>query len=198
MTTIGLDQYYFNPEPEKIAGTIVPPITESHQFETGPPYPTVVERFFTKHYHCRSDEAIDEAHTILYHSNRICLIGLADTHVAVKKGIQSISFDIGGCDRSKNQVIGKSKRGGMLLQANSCIAKVICNDGTEYKVVSSINGKLVEVNDRLLTDPTLIGKDGDGYIAVILPKLEKIADIIGNLLTESQYKEKLQKNVEQS
>lgn len=192
MLCTDLDKYYFNPTPEIIAGEIVPPITESHPIESV--YPTVVERFFTKHYYLRND-VVDEAHTILYHSNRICLIGLDATHVAVKKGIKSISFDIGGCDRSKNQVSGKGKRGGMLLQPTSCIAMVTCNDDSEYKIISSINGKLIEVNDRLLSDPALIGKDGDGYVAVILPKIDKAADIIAGLLTENQFKEKAEQNI---
>lgn len=187
MSSIRIESFYFEPETEMIAGEIVPPITESHKIETE--YPSVVERYFTKYFYCRNDN-IEEAHVILHHSNRICLVGLDKTHVAVQKGIQSINFDIGGSDRSKNQVSGKSKRGGINLQPTSCIAIVTCNDGTEYKIVSAINAKLVEVNERLLSNPSFIGKDGDGYVAIVLPKIEKVADIIGGLLTEDQFKEK--------
>lgn len=192
MSCISIESFYFQPETEMIAGEIVPPITESHKIETE--YPSVVERYFTKYFYCRND-IIEEAHLILHHSNRICLIGLDKTHVAVQKGIQSINFDIGGSDRSKNQVSGKSKRGGINLQPTSCIAIVTCNDGTEYKIVSAINAKLVEVNERLLVNPSLIGKDGDGYVAVVLPKIEKVADIIGGLLTECQFKEKMEQKL---
>lgn len=192
MSCSNIESFYFKPEIEMIAGEIVPPITESHKIQTE--YPSVVERYFTKYFYCRNDN-IEEAHLILHHSNRICLIGLNETHVAVRKGIQSINFDIGGIDRSKNHVSGKSKRGGINLQPTSCIAIVTCNDGTEYKIVSAINAKLVEVNERLLANPSLIGKDGDGYVAVVLPKIEKVADIIGGLLTEGQFKEKMEQKL---
>lgn len=183
-----IQDFYFQPNTEIICGKEVPPITESHQFADD--YPTVVERFFSKHYYCR-DNAVDEVHTILHHSNRICLIGLDISHVAVKKGIKSINFDVGNCDRSKNQVSGKGKRGAMNLQPSSMLAIVTCNDDSEYKVVSCITGKLVEINERLGNNPELIGKDGYGYVAIVLPKMDKCADIISGLLTESDYQQKL-------
>lgn len=190
--TTELEAYYFQPNTEIICGKEVPLITESEQFNDN--YPSVVERFFSKHYFCR-DEAYDEMHIILRHSNRICLIGLDQSHIAVKKGIKSINFDVGNCDRSKNQVSGKGKRGAMNLQPLSMIAIVTCVDDTEYKVVSTITGKLIEVNERLVNTPNLIGKNGNGYVAIVLPKLDKSTDIISELLTESEYLKKIGENV---
>lgn len=181
-----LSEFFFKPEPEIICGNVVPPITEYFKAD----HPSAIERFFTKYYYCR-DDAIDEMHSILFHSNRICLIGLDKQHVAVAKGITSINFDIGNCDRSKNQVSGKGKRGAMNLQPLSTLAIVTCAGGSEYKVISTITGKLVEVNERLHENPKLIGIDGDGYIAVVLPKIEKCADIKSQLISEEEYKAKL-------
>lgn len=181
-----LSEFYFEPVSEVICDVPVPPITaflvESH--------PSAVDRFFTRYYFCREDSA-DEWHNVLVHSNRICLIGLDASHPAVKKGVKSINFDIGNCDRSKNQVSGKSKRGGMNLQPTSTLAIVTCLDGIEYKVISTITGKLIEVNENLVGNPQLIGVEGNGYIAVVLPKIDKCSDNISSLLTEDQFKEKI-------
>lgn len=188
-TDSDLEEYYFNPEPEIIAGELVPPITESHNFDYDT-YPSVVERYFTKYYYFRNDN-IDEAHTLLHHSNGICLVGLADTHVAIKKGIKSITYDIGNFDRSKNQVVGKGKRGAMNLQTTSVVAMITCEDDSTYRINSVMQGKLVEVNDRLPQNPKLIGTDGDGYVAVVLPKLGKCKELLAELVTEEEYQTKL-------
>lgn len=191
-----LDDYYFKPEQEIICGEIVPSITESHEFQYDN-YPSVVDRYYTKRYYFRNDD-IDEAHITLSHSNGICLVGLADTHVAVKKGIKSLTFDVGNFDRSKNQVSGKGKRGAMALQSTSCLAIVTCEDGSTYRILSTVTGKLVEVNESLKSKPELIGQLGDGYVAVVLPKLEKSKDQLALLATEEEYQAKLKEKKESS
>lgn len=193
MANESLAEFYFKPEPEIIAGEIVPPITESHDFDYDDSYPSVVDRYFGKHYYFRND-SIDEAHIVLNHSNGICLVGLADTHVAVKKGIKSITFDVGNFDRSKNKVSGKAKRGAMNLQPQSCLAIVTCQDDTTYRIASVVQGKLVEINERLLTNPELIGINGDGYVAVVLPKLNQCKQQLDPLATEEEYQAKLKEN----
>lgn len=185
MADVNLEQYYFNPESEVICGEVVPSIDNSHKFDYDN-YPSVVERYYTKYYYFRNDD-INEAHTLLNHSNGICLIGLADTHIAVKKGIKSITFDVGNFDRSKNKVSGKGKKGAMMLQATSCLAIVTCEDDSTYRISSTTQAKLVEVNERLLTNPKLIGQDGHGYVAVVLPKIEKCKEQLEKLITESEY-----------
>lgn len=192
MADESLAEFYFKPEQEIIAGKVVPPITESHDFDYDN-YPSVVDRYFGKHYYFRND-SIDEPHIVLNHSNGICLIGLTDTHQAVKKGIKSISYDVGNFDRSKNQVSGKAKRGAMNLQPQSCLAIITCQDDTTYRVVSVVQGKLVEINENLLKNPELIGTDGYGYIAVVLPKLNQCKAQLDKLATEEEYQAKIKEN----
>lgn len=148
-------------------------------------YPSVVDRFFTRYYQILPDKLED--HLVLYHSNRVCLVGLAATHIAFKKGVESVRYDIGNCDRAKNAVKGKGKKGGMPLQPNSTIAIVKCKDGTEYRVQSCITGKLIEVNMRLLDNIDLLAEEGMGYVAIVLPKPEHCADIKQSLFTQLQY-----------
>ncbi|TDG48189.1 hypothetical protein AWZ03_005364 [Drosophila navojoa] len=151
----------------------------------------VVDRFFTRYYYIKGGAP----YQVLYHSNRICLICLAPTHPAYGEGIASVSYDVGNMDRSQNVVKGKSKKGGMILQADTTLALLTTETGTVYKIPSCIRGKLVEVNTALQTDAKQLHQaaEGAGYFAILLPKIENCSDIISNLLTQQQYDEQLKK-----
>uniref|UniRef100_A0A2M4APC9 Putative glycine cleavage system h protein n=1 Tax=Anopheles triannulatus TaxID=58253 RepID=A0A2M4APC9_9DIPT len=150
-------------------------------------YPSIVDRFYTKLYHVPSNKP-DESQQVLFHSNRICLVGLANDHVAFQKGIRSVSFEVGKCDRSENKVSGRKKSGGMILQADSTIALVTCQDDTVYKIRSCVQGKLVEVNERITADPELMKIEGEGYVAVVMPKIEHCATMKTKLVSDDAYK----------
>lgn len=177
-----LQKYHYQPEDFSISGIEVPSITEDH-IEN---YPSVVDRFFTKYFYVKAC-ANPQPYKVLFHSNRICIISLAPEHEALKVGIKSITFDIGNTNRSQNIVKGKGKKGGMVLQQDSAIAVVTDINDVTYKVPSCIQGKLIEVNERVVKDVSLLGKEGDGYIAVVLPKPEQCDDIKASLMTEEQY-----------
>lgn len=133
-------------------------------------FPSVVDRFYERFcYKYQKGDTVEE-HLILAHSNGIVLVQLAASHPAFAKGITEVGYNVGQLDRSTNEVKGKSKRGGLILQEKTQLAVVKCKDGSEYKVVSCLPGKLVEVNKGLLENPELLKKEGDGYIAIILPK----------------------------
>lgn len=137
-------------------------------------FPSVVDRFYEKYrYNYQKGETVEE-HLILLHSNGIVLVQLAATHPAFSKGIAEIGYNVGQLDRSNNEVKGKSKRGGLILQEKTQLAVVKCKDGSEYKVVSCLPGKLVEVNKGLLENPELLKREGDGYIAIILARQDVV------------------------
>lgn len=101
-----MEKYYLNDAEYDDLG--VPSITEAYKGE----YPSVVDRYFTRFFYQKPSETGDnEDHVVLFHSNRLCLIGLAKSHVAFTKGIESINYNIGNSDRSLNQVKGKHKKG---------------------------------------------------------------------------------------
>lgn len=177
-----LSDYYFEEEKEIICDKEVPSIIED--IDTN--LQSVVDRYFTRYYLLKNEKA-EEVHSILFHSNRICLVGLAPDHIAFKKGIKSVNFNVGNVDRSLNQVSGKRKKGAMNLQPTSTLAIVECNDGTEYKIVSCVTGKLIEINERLVTNPELIQMEGDGYVAIVLPKPENCENIKKSLMTKDDY-----------
>jgi len=177
-----MEKYYFD-ESEYDEG--IPSITTGFDGE----YPSIVDRYFTRFFLSKkTPETNDnEDHIVLFHSNRLYLIGLAKSHIAFTKGIKSISYNIGNCDRSHNQVKGKKKKGGMNLQPSTAIAIVTCKDNSEYKIISCITGRLIEVNDRLVHDLEKLSIEGTGYIAVILCKPENCDKIKNSLVFDENY-----------
>ena len=111
---------------------------------------------------------------------------LAKSHVAFKKGIVSINYDIGNANRSQNQVKGKHKKGGMHLNFNTTLAIVKCADNSEYKIQSCVNSKLLEVNERL-DDLGKLSIEGVGYVAVVLIKAENVEKLKNFLICEADY-----------
>lgn len=176
--------FYLREEPQTICGETVPSIVADYV----PEYPSTVDRFFTRYYYEHPvDREHAEPHLVLFHSNRICLIQLAPEHVAFDRGIKSVSFEVGKIDRSQNQVSGKKKSGGMIVQADSTLALVTCEDGSVFKVRGCVQGKLVEVNQRVVQDAGLLAREGDGFIAVVMPKPEQCEAIKGKLIKREEY-----------
>lgn len=56
----------------------------------------------------------------------------------------------------------------------------------------------MEVNVRLTAKPELLGTEGDGYVAVALPKMENIDAIKATLLSAEQYAELLESDAADS
>lgn len=182
-----LEPYYYNHVPEIIGGINIPSITE----EWVENYPSVVDRFFTRYYYIK-ETSEPAPYQVLFHSNRVCLICLAPEHPAIKDGIKSFTFDIGNTDRSKNTVKGKGKKGGMVLQHDSTLAILTTEQNKTYKIPSCVRSKLVEVNTAWVEEPKRLetAAEGEGYVAIVLPKPEDCENIKRSLLTRAQYNEK--------
>ncbi|XP_078230207.1 protein Abitram isoform X3 [Callithrix jacchus] len=78
-----------------------------------PVVPSLVDRYFTRWYKADVKGKSCEDHCILQHSNRICVITLAESHPVLQSGktIKSISYQIStNCSRLQNKVSGKFKR----------------------------------------------------------------------------------------
>uniref|UniRef100_A0A4W6CTE7 Protein Abitram n=1 Tax=Lates calcarifer TaxID=8187 RepID=A0A4W6CTE7_LATCA len=130
-----------------------------------------------------------EDHCILQHSNRICVVTLAETHPILQNGrtIKNINYQISNaCSRLNNKVSGKSKR---FLTDFAPLCRITCTDETEYTIYSCIRGRLLEVNENILETPSLLLEkpSTEGYIAVILPKFEESKRITENLLSREEF-----------
>jgi len=129
---------------------------------------------------------------VMMHSNRLCLIGLSYNHPVIRqnKSISKVNFELGpNCNRLENNVSGKGKRGAQILGKNSSVCEVQCTDGSKYIVQAGVRGKLVEINERLLSTPQLAAThaQSEGYLAVILPKLHEAEYAVKTLMSREQY-----------
>ncbi|XP_056335887.1 protein Abitram [Danio aesculapii] len=164
--------------------------------------PSVIDRYFTRWYRTDLKGKSCEDHCILQHSNRICVITLAESHPIFQNGrkIKNINYQISdGCSRLKNKVSGKSKRGGQFLTEFAPLCRITCTDEQEFTIFSCIRGRLLEVNEVILNKPDLLMEkpSTEGYIAVILPKFEESKSVTEGLLTREQYEEILTKRNQQ-
>ncbi|XP_020357437.1 protein Abitram [Oncorhynchus kisutch] len=154
--------------------------------------PSVIDRYYTRWYKTDIKGKDCEDQCVLQHSNRICVITLAESHPILQNGrsIKSINYQISaGCSRLHNRVSGKSKRGGQFLTEFAPLCRITCTDGVEYTIYSCIRGRLLEVNEDILERPELLlGKPStEGYIAVILPKIEESKTVTNGLLSREEY-----------
>ncbi|KAM9383627.1 protein Abitram [Pholidichthys leucotaenia] len=160
--------------------------------------PSVIDRYYTRWYRADMKGNPCEDHCILQHSNRICVITLAETHPVLQNGrtIKSINYQISnGCSRLNNKVSGKSKRGGQFLTDFAPLCRITCTDETEYTIYSCIRGRLLEVNENILETPNLLLEkpSTEGYIAVILPKFEESKSITKNLMSREEFEHVISK-----
>lgn len=156
-------------------------------------FPTITERYFTPYYKLNIRELADDIR-ILVHSNRICMLSLAPSHIILQSGrkITKVDFKVSEkLDRSRNKVSGKSKHGAQPLQANSNICTISSSDGKIYMIKCCMIGKLVEVNEMLLENPELLFQPPHrgGYLAIILPNIKLLDKMRESLLTQEQYEE---------
>lgn len=167
-------------------------------------YPSVVKRYFTSYFNVSlSSGKLDSPMIpnrndvrILFHSNKICVVTLAPSHAAMvtKAAIRSVSFKVSDkCDRFKNKVSGKRKRGAQWLNPESPLCIVTTDDGSVYTVRPGIRGNLIEVNENLIKYPSLLSDmpETNGYIAIIMIKLHEKEKILESLMEEGDYKEYL-------
>ncbi|XP_068558613.1 protein Abitram [Cebidichthys violaceus] len=162
------------------------------QKDTEATAPSVIDRYYTRWFRADMKGKPCEDHCILQHSNRLCVVTLAETHPILQNGraIKSINYQISDCcSRLNNKVSGKSKRGGQFLTDFAPLCRITCTDETEYTIYSCIRGRLLEVNESILETPTLLLEkpSTEGYIAVILPKFEESKSITENLLSREEF-----------
>ncbi|KAH9496872.1 hypothetical protein Btru_010051 [Bulinus truncatus] len=156
--------------------------------------PSVIDRYFRKRYKTGGTTCEDQL--VLTHSNRVCVICIAESHPLIKhkKSVSSVSFVEDGWNRLDNKFSGKSKRGAQWLDGKAPLCEVTCSDGSHYKLVCCVKGQLIEVNENLQKTPQLLVEKhcGEGYLAVILPGLKWFEHEMGQLKTEDEYNKELE------
>ncbi|XP_064402345.1 protein Abitram-like isoform X2 [Halichondria panicea] len=139
----------------------------------------------------------NEDQCVLLHSNGVCAICLSPKHQLITKyaqNIESVDFHSGSTDRAANRVSGKRKRGGQQLQQQSILCAITCSDGERFSIRSCVQGTLLEVNEQLVSNTSLMVSKtvSDGYIALVLPRLQAADKIVAGLLSEDEYMNRLE------
>jgi hypothetical protein len=157
-----------------------------------PKFPTVIERYFTTHttsnhqsLHVHSNgcaQARRRRASSTHHGfdppppcppRRVCVLAVAPSHPMLQSPSQvaSIAYRTGDAkDLSQTAVKGKKKAGGVFVNPRDLVATVTLSDGEEITLYACVRAYVVEINPRLVQNPSLLGTPG-GYVAVLLPKL---------------------------
>lgn len=153
---------------------------------------SVSDRYYEHKYCNKIKDINDVRQRVSFHSNRLCMLSLADDHPVIKAQIKNINWKINkNIDREQNVVSGKSKRHAQKLEPHSIVCFIETTDGNTYPVYSCVQGKLIEINSNLKKDPDLLQKKpvSHGFIALILPNLKTFAALKNSMLTTNEYKE---------
>lgn len=139
-----------------------------------------LNRYFTQYFNVALKGRAGHDQYVRKHSNQLCVVGLATTHSVMNQNdvtVTNVSFNKENKGKEGSQVrsinmSGKKKKGAPRMQSNTFLCHLTCSDGTEYGVWGAVPGLLLEVNERLLSEPDLIRTHADtiGFIAIIDPK----------------------------
>jgi len=174
----------------------VPSIEESIPEVDPKNYPSVTQRYYTPLYYLDSDRETHEDLLVLLHSNRICLVSLAPSHPVIQQQLtlKTVNLEVSrNVDRKSNRAVGKSKKGGQILEPISTLAILETEEGQNFSVKAVVPGKLITINKELLANPGLAAShhDSHGHIAIILPSWGLFQGVKSSLLTEEEYREKI-------
>jgi len=125
------------------------------------------------------------------HSNGLVVVGVASSHPLLAAGVKTVSFATGKNKRDLADMKprGKKKRGTLFLQPDTAICEVTCENGATYTLRGAVKGNLIEVNTRLLKDPSLLATrpETEGYIAIVGTKKGDWSSSAKILKTLDQY-----------
>lgn len=169
------------------------------------PFASVVDRYFTRLFKVNLPQGTVDPDNfksnmndvqILWHSNKICIVTLAPTHPALASGRKIVKVDFKvtlKCNRANNNVSGKRKRGAQWLNPESPLCLITTEGGETSTVHPGIRGHLIEVNENLIKNPGLLQQkpETEGYIAIVMIKLEERDNLTRGLMSELEYKDYL-------
>ncbi|KAF7632410.1 hypothetical protein Mgra_00008190 [Meloidogyne graminicola] len=141
-----------------------------------PIYPSYIERTFNS-FTLVNNPGI----RYLKHPTGVIILTLSSDHELIKNKetlkIVSINWNIPGKkkngekDRSKLEVNGKGKKGGLQLMPDTRICIIKDDNGCEYTIRAGLKAILLEVNsERLNNNPNLIvdAVDNHGFVAILI------------------------------
>lgn len=112
-----------------------------------------IERYYTEMFSCDTNGKPMEDQYVHMHSNRLCVVGVAESHPVMQEELVSVEFAQNVLD---SRVTGKKKKGGQFMQPKTVLCVLKCKSGREFTLYSCIRGSLIEVNERLQKEPQLL------------------------------------------
>jgi hypothetical protein len=162
-------------------------------------YLSYTDRYFKRYYKLDVKYKGND-HLILMHSNRVAVCTIAPSHPILDKSkykVERIEF----IQNVNEEMSGKHKHNAKNVNVDQPICKVYCKnlikennelDEVYFLICSCLNAKLIEINERLLEQPDLLQEKPftEGYISILMPKLDNITQQINELIDQSTYLEK--------
>lgn len=162
-------------------------------------YLSYTDRYFKRYYKLDVKYKGND-HLILMHSNRVAVSAIAPSHPILNKSkykVEKIDF----IQNVNEEMSGKHKHNAKNVNIDQPICKVYCKnlikeenelDEVYFLICSCLNAKLIETNERLLKEPQLLQEKPftEGYIAILMPKLDNLSQQINELIDHSSYLEK--------
>lgn len=87
------------------------------------------------------------------------MVTLAHNHPLLTNDspVEKLDFQVkDNTNRLDNKVSGKWKKGGQRVDQNSQLCIATCKDGTSYAIFACMRGTLIEINEKLFTDPNIL------------------------------------------
>jgi hypothetical protein len=167
-------------------------------------YKSYIDRYFTKYYKINLKYAGND-HLILMHSNKIAVCSLAPSHPILNLNRYKIDR-VEYLQNVNDEMSGKHKHNANNVNINQPICKLyakvlnpIENEETErfFIIYSCLNAKLIEINEKLLRNPELVQlkPNTDGFIAIMMPKLDNLKDQLSELINHDQYSNEVKNQV---
>eukprot|EP00741_Cyanophora_paradoxa_P011781 tig00020563_g11385.t1 len=148
-------------------------------------FPAPEERYFARAYYLNEKNQEGADQYVHQHTNTLCVIGLAPSHAALKRRPVKVEYREG----RNAKCTGKRKRGSFYVQEHTPVCDVVCEDGSRWTVLARLRGHLVEVNERLLSEPGLLCShpETQGYVGIIAPKFADRKQAVAAGLDRAQY-----------
>lgn len=120
------------------------------------------------------------------HHNGLCVVCISPRHPIVAQGLRVEAVEYRAELRA---VRGKRKRGGLFVEERTGLCSLQCEGGLQFNVQCSVRGILVEYNDALQENPSLVAEQPleCGYLAIILPPTGELATATDALCDAAEY-----------
>eukprot|EP00002_Diphylleia_rotans_P020647 TRINITY_DN4000_c0_g1_i2.p1 TRINITY_DN4000_c0_g1~~TRINITY_DN4000_c0_g1_i2.p1 ORF type:complete len:180 (+),score=36.76 TRINITY_DN4000_c0_g1_i2:61-600(+) len=159
-------------------------------------FPKFEERSFTRYYIANVDGI--EGHDQYSHRsiNFILITGVANCHPllhadanGIQREVTRIEYLVEAGDPDEESTWAKKKGTYRQVNPKTPLCKVYCTNGDEFIFYCGGTGYLIEFNERVLQDPTLLIRKPatEGFLALVLPKRGDEDASITGLMTEEAY-----------